>query len=156
MSGSVRRLTRTRHGLLPVVREHVVPFPGKVKIDRRTLIGLDQLANWIPRRQIQNHLMNGLSTLGTPRRIEGFAVDNCPDDTDFASQLTQLGVNMAVQRRKIARLHELENALKRLGETDYGVCEECGEGIGVARLKANPSARLCVLCQSTLEDNLTR
>lgn len=106
------------------------------------------------RREIQTHLMNGLHSLETQEMVDGFTVENCPDDTDFASQLAQQGVNLAVERRKIARIHELENALKRLGETDYGMCEECGETIGIARLKANPSARLCVLCQSALEDGL--
>ena len=56
----------------------------------------------------------------------------------------------------VARIRELETALKKLSENDYGVCEECGDNIGVARLKANPSARLCVLCQSEVEDGLGR
>jgi DnaK suppressor protein len=81
-------------------------------------------------------------------------VEGCPDETDFAAQLVQQGINIAMHRRQVARMHELETALKRLSETDYGICEECGEEIGVARLKANPSARLCVCCQSDLEDGL--
>ncbi len=108
------------------------------------------------RREIQGHLMNGLNSLDMQHTTEPFAVENCPDDTDFASQLAQQGVNMAVQQRKIARMHELETALKRLGETDYGICEECGEEIGTARLKANPSARLCILCQAEHEEKLPR
>ena len=107
-------------------------------------------------REIKNHLVHGLNNLMDQESVEGFATENCPDDTDFASQLTEQGVKMAMQRRRSARIAELESALKRLGETDYGVCEECDCEIGVARLKANPSARLCVTCQSEVEDGLTR
>ena len=56
----------------------------------------------------------------------------------------------------MARVREMEAALKRLSQTDYGVCEECGCDIGVARLKANPSARLCVSCQAAEEECLSR
>lgn len=108
------------------------------------------------RRQIQSHLVHGIASLSDQNGIEDLVVENCPDDTDFASQLAQQGVNLAVQNRRAARMRELENALKRLAETDYGICDECGEEIGVARLKANPSARLCVRCQSAVEDGLTR
>lgn len=107
------------------------------------------------RREIKHHLMRGLDSLTMQGSREGLVVENCPDENDLASQLAQHGVNVAMERRRMARLGELENALKRLAETDYGVCEECGDDIGVARLKANPSARLCVACQSALEDGVS-
>ncbi len=34
----------------------------------------------------------------------------------------------------------------------YGVCEECGEDIGVARLKARPVTTLCVSCKARQEE----
>ena len=108
------------------------------------------------RKEIHCHLVNGLNSLAAQGEGESLVVENCPDETDIATQLAQHGVNVAMQRRRIARMHELENALRRLGETDYGMCEECGGHIGLARLKANPSARLCVVCQSEIEDGLTR
>ena len=98
--------------------------------------------------------MRGLNSLSSSGMTSSLVVENCPDETDIASQLAQQGVNVAVHRRRQVRMGELENALKRLRETDYGICEECGEEIGVARLKANPSARLCVCCQSALEDGV--
>lgn len=107
------------------------------------------------RKEIKHHLIEGLDSLSTLNAGTSLAVENCPDETDFASQLAQQGVNVAMQRRRMARMGELENALRRLSETDYGICEECGDDIGVARLKANPSARLCVSCQSALEDGVS-
>lgn len=105
-------------------------------------------------KEIRTHLLKGLNAAVGADGIEVFAVENCPDDTDFASQLTQQGLNVAVQRRRLTRISEMEAALRRLSESDYGICEECGNPIGVPRLKANPSARLCVVCQSAEEDGL--
>ncbi|SOB58552.1 Transcriptional regulator, TraR/DksA family [Pseudodesulfovibrio profundus] len=107
------------------------------------------------RREIKNHLMQGIDCLSSQATGQSLVVENCPDETDFASQLAQQGVNVAMQRRRMARMGEYENALKRLSQTDYGICEECGEEIGIARLKANPSARLCVTCQSAVEDGVS-
>ena len=45
----------------------------------------------------------------------------------------------------------IEDALLRLGEGSYGICDECGEEIGVGRLKVMPFTRLCVRCQEELE-----
>lgn len=106
------------------------------------------------KREIKTHLIKGLDTLSQLGETS-LAVENCPDETDLAVQLSQLGLNMAMFRRRAARMTELEHALKRLNETDYGRCDECDEEIGVARLKANPTARLCVSCQSAIEDGLT-
>ena len=48
-------------------------------------------------------------------------------------------------------LYELEEALKRIEEGKYGVCQECGETISKARLKAVPHACLCIKCQQKKE-----
>jgi RNA polymerase-binding transcription factor DksA len=41
-------------------------------------------------------------------------------------------------------LDEVEAALQRLQEGNYGLCEVCGKPIGTARLEAMPAARLCI------------
>lgn len=44
-------------------------------------------------------------------------------------------------------IFELDDALKRIEEGNFGVCEDCGSLISKTRLKAVPSARLCIKCQ---------
>jgi RNA polymerase-binding transcription factor DksA len=44
------------------------------------------------------------------------------------------------------RTAELEDALERLQEGTYGVCESCGRPIDIERLKALPQTRLCIDC----------
>ena len=50
-------------------------------------------------------------------------------------------------------LSQIDDALERLEEGDYGLCEECGAKISPARLKIRPFARYCVPCKSQLEKN---
>ncbi len=48
-------------------------------------------------------------------------------------------------------LYELEDALKRVEDGSYGICQECKSFIAKTRLKAVPQARLCVKCQQKRE-----
>ena len=43
---------------------------------------------------------------------------------------------------------EINNALRRIEEGSYGICENCGETIPIERLRAMPQAKLCVRCQT--------
>ena len=51
------------------------------------------------------------------------------------------------------QLIEIESALARIQNGTFGVCEECGDEIGVARLKARPVTRLCINCKSKQEED---
>jgi DnaK suppressor protein len=55
-------------------------------------------------------------------------------------------MNMALRRRARRKVKSLEEALKRLEEGTYGICEICGREIGAQRLEALPQARLCIEC----------
>lgn len=44
-------------------------------------------------------------------------------------------------------LHAIDDALRKIEEGSYGVCEVCGEPIGAERLSAIPWARLCIADQ---------
>jgi DnaK suppressor protein len=48
-------------------------------------------------------------------------------------------------------LRSLDEALERIERGEYGICEMCGDLIGEKRLKAVPSARLCIKCKSESE-----
>ncbi|MFH0911343.1 MAG: TraR/DksA C4-type zinc finger protein [Planctomycetota bacterium] len=46
---------------------------------------------------------------------------------------------------------EIDEALDRIERGTYGICGECGEAIGLRRLRARPHADLCVTCQQKQE-----
>ena len=50
-------------------------------------------------------------------------------------------------------LYELEDALKKIEDGTFGICEDCKSLITRVRLKAVPQARLCVKCQEKREKN---
>jgi DnaK suppressor protein len=68
------------------------------------------------------------------------ALDSVQDE--ISSQLAE------VESRELARI---ENALQRMREGQYGVCELCGTNIPMARLNALPYATLCIKCQRDSE-----
>ena len=51
----------------------------------------------------------------------------------------------------LQRLRELTQAEERIRQGTYGLCEECGDPIPPARLRALPRTRLCVPCAETAE-----
>lgn len=54
-------------------------------------------------------------------------------------------------RRRRQKLVQIEAALRRIDEGEYGYCQECGEDIAVARLKVDPAVYLCIDCASRKE-----
>lgn len=89
-------------------------------------------------------------------RQKNLAVDNCADDNEYASNLSQHHLDLALHSREARRLSDAQAALCRIDSPDFGLCEECGERIAPARLKANPMTCLCVHCQEAMEAFLPR
>ncbi|HQR50656.1 MAG TPA: TraR/DksA family transcriptional regulator [Methylophilaceae bacterium] len=55
--------------------------------------------------------------------------------------------DIAIVRRQVAELTQVEAAQKRVAGADFGECDECGAAIGVPRLLIVPHATRCVACQ---------
>ena len=67
--------------------------------------------------------------------------------TELFDRERDLGILEAVE----GELTEVERALTRIDEGNYGTCEACGKQIGDERLAAQPYARLCVQDQEQAE-----
>jgi DnaK suppressor protein len=73
-------------------------------------------------------------------------------DIGDLSQLDQdEDIDYALLNRHIERLRELEDALDRLEEGTYGICEDCGTAINLERLTVLPFSTCCVECQERRE-----
>jgi RNA polymerase-binding protein DksA len=72
-----------------------------------------------------------------------------PGDESVASLISDL--DQAEATRDISELRTLEAARQRIAEGRYGLCIDCGEEIGYARLRANPAAERCITCQTRFE-----
>ncbi len=65
--------------------------------------------------------------------------------------MQQQSMVQANRRAAQQRISQIERALRRLAGDEYGLCTECDENIGVARLKARPETPLCINCQNQHE-----
>ncbi len=65
------------------------------------------------------------------------------DETEVADDLETLESNNAVMNQLEIRLREVNNALEKIKNGKYGVCEIGGEEIESDRLGANPAAKTC-------------
>jgi DnaK suppressor protein len=70
---------------------------------------------------------------------------------DDASAAFDQARDLALQGNLERMLHQVEQALDRLDNGAYGVCETCGKPIDPARLEALPHAAHCLDCQRRLE-----
>jgi DnaK suppressor protein len=66
-----------------------------------------------------------------------------------ATETAELENRMALEKRILDQLAEVENALGKFDNGTYGICEVCGQPIPLARLEALPQARLCMNCKAT-------
>ena len=74
-----------------------------------------------------------------------------PDEVEEIQVCGDREISFATRSLLIDRANKLADALERLGNGVYGVCEECGEPIAPARLKAMPEVTTCVRCQDRIE-----
>lgn len=76
-----------------------------------------------------------------------------PTEGDQAQAQADREISFATRSLLLERANRLAEALERLREGEYGLCEECGESIAPARLRAMPEATTCVPCQASREQS---
>ena len=77
--------------------------------------------------------------------------DGIQDIGDEAATIYNKQILLTLNENERMRLRELDEALDRIEGGTYGVCEECGEPVGLKRLEVRPVAKYCVPCLTKLE-----
>jgi DnaK suppressor protein len=107
-----------------------------------------------------NHTMQRIRHMGGVTTMEdlGGRLDNSTlaDEVDVIRLNEDREMSFATRSLLVERANKLAEALERLRGGDYGMCEECGEAIAPARLRAMPEVTTCVRCQDRLERMLPR
>lgn len=67
------------------------------------------------------------------------------DEDEAASEVEEYVDNLSVEANLEEQLSEVQAALGRIEAGTYGICEETGQEIPVARLEAYPSARKAIV-----------
>lgn len=73
------------------------------------------------------------------------------DQADTGTKTFEREQEITLANNLLERITQVERAIDRLGEGNYGWCERCGNAIPVERLAAFPSATLCVSCKQLEE-----
>ncbi len=77
--------------------------------------------------------------------------ENFPDPSDRATMESNRNSILRIRDRERKLIFKIQEAIQRLDDGEFGICEECGENIGVERLKARPVTTLCIECKSNQE-----
>jgi len=83
--------------------------------------------------------------------INSTAAHDVNDRKDAAEQLLTAELLGAEVQRDVAELIQVESALRRLDAGTYGDCIDCGNVIAPARLRVQPAALRCAVCQAAAE-----
>lgn len=78
------------------------------------------------------------------------------DESDAAKGEHDLQHTLKINGYTTAQQKLLQAALARMDNGSYGVCQECGEEIGIRRLEAIPGATWCIQCQHLQEHGFLR
>ncbi len=76
---------------------------------------------------------------------------NVPDPNDRATIESDRSFELRIRDRERKLLSKIEDALIRIDEGEYGICDECGCDINVKRLEARPVTTLCIDCKTLQE-----
>jgi DnaK suppressor protein len=82
--------------------------------------------------------------------------DEGRDTYDLASDERDREINFILNDREREKLHAIDEALQRIKDKTYGICESCEGEIHLGRLKILPFTRLCVKCQEENEKESKR
>lgn len=76
---------------------------------------------------------------------------NVPDPNDRATLESGRSFELRIRDRERKLVTKIDEAIARIDEGAYGVCEDCGEEIGLKRLEARPVTTLCIDCKTLQE-----
>jgi DnaK suppressor protein len=74
-----------------------------------------------------------------------------PDPTDRATLESDRNFMLRIRDRERKLITKIREAMARIEDGTFGICEECGDDISIERLKARPVTTLCIECKRRQE-----
>ena len=102
----------------------------------------DVLTNHL--EELLSHADNTVSDMAAPK-------ENLPDLTDRASIEADRILMLRIRDRENKLIKKIKEALARIEDDTYTICEKCGDDISLARLKARPVTTQCIDCKTKEE-----
>ena len=92
----------------------------------------------------------------SPREASGDLSAYTVHMADMAADTYERELSMNIVSSEQEILYQIDDALKRLDDGSYGICQQCNQPITMSRLKAVPYASLCINCQRSKEQKNKR
>ena len=77
--------------------------------------------------------------------------DGVPDIGDMSANAYSRDVLFNLTESQLQRIRDIDAALERIAQGEYGVCMKCGEDIAPRRLEVRPFSRYCIECKTDIE-----
>ncbi|WP_027358907.1 RNA polymerase-binding protein DksA [Desulforegula conservatrix] len=77
--------------------------------------------------------------------------ESYPDPTDRATHESDQSFTLRIRDREHKLIKKIKQAIERIDNGNFGICESCGEDISFERLKARPVAEQCIECKTKAE-----
>lgn len=105
----------------------------------------------------REHLKQMLEDIGQKGKetLEDMTGDaeNFADPADRASHESDRSFTLRLRDRERKLIRKIQEAMARIEDGTFGVCDECGEDIGFKRLNARPVTTQCIKCKSRQEED---
>ncbi|MDH4099452.1 MAG: RNA polymerase-binding protein DksA [Nitrospirota bacterium] len=99
------------------------------------------------RQEILTEAEHAITTDLKPER------ENFPDLSDQATAESDRGFLIRLRGREQMLLKKVDEAIQRIEDGTFGICEGCGEKIPIKRLEARPVTTLCIECKTKQEED---
>lgn len=73
------------------------------------------------------------------------------DVNDQATLESERSFELRIKDRERKLIGKVQDALRKIADGSYGICESCGEPIAVKRLQARPVTTYCINCKAEME-----
>lgn len=84
-------------------------------------------------------------------------LNTLPDETTFpelgdqASAEINRNFTLRLRDRERKLIKKIDSTIEKIDQGSYGICESCGQAIGLKRLEARPVTNLCIECKTEQE-----
>ncbi len=101
-------------------------------------------------KKIKEQLLKERDEL-SERAVQRVDIDTDGDETDEVQGNMLIELENTFTSRKNQKLHQINDALKKITDKTYGLCQDCEEDIPEKRLLLNPYFTICVACAEERE-----
>ena len=119
-------------------------MPNKSQIDELKVILLERRDNI-------------LSNINSSRlNIYQLKEQDIKDDLDYAELVSDSFTEGMIANHQLEEFKQIEEALVKISQGTYGICDMCGIVIPLGRLKAKPFAKFCTECRTVYEHEFVK